>query len=95
VNSNLGGRLPLVDPDTLDAAQRELFDYLRRRVVPWADAAGFRSTTADGEFIGPFNAALRSPTMAGAFLQLQANEERSYRQTKNATRRCPTACGRW
>lgn len=76
MNSNLGGRLPLVDADTLDAPQRVLFDYLRRRVVPWADAAGFRSTTADGKFIGPFNAALRSPTVAGAFLQLQASEER-------------------
>jgi 4-carboxymuconolactone decarboxylase len=73
--SQLGGRLPLVDVDTLDAAQRQLFDYLQTRVVPWADAAGFRSTTADGKFIGPFNAALRSPTVAGAFLQLQASEE--------------------
>jgi 4-carboxymuconolactone decarboxylase len=45
-------------------------------VVPWAHAAGFRSTTTDGKFIGPFNAALRSPTVAGAFLQLQASEER-------------------
>jgi 4-carboxymuconolactone decarboxylase len=80
VNGNgeslLGGRLPLVDIDRLDAAQRELFEYLQTRVVPWADAAGFRSTTADGKFIGPFNAALRSPTVAGAFLQLQASEER-------------------
>ena len=76
MSGNLGGRLPLVDADTLDAAQRELFDHLRARVVPWADAAGFRSTTADGTFIGPFNAALRSPAVAGAFLQLQASEER-------------------
>jgi len=76
VSGNLGGRLPLVDADTLDAAQRELFDYLRARVVPWADAAGFRSTTADGRFIGPFNAALRSPAVAGAFLELQASEQR-------------------
>ena len=76
MSGNLGGRLPLVDADTLDAAQRELLDYLRARVVPWADAAGFRSTTADGRFIGPFNAALRSPAVAGAFLQLQASEER-------------------
>jgi 4-carboxymuconolactone decarboxylase len=75
VNSN-GGRLPLLNAGTLDAAQRQLFDYLQTRVVPWADAAGFRSTTADGKFIGPFNAALRSPTVAGAFLQLQASEER-------------------
>ncbi len=74
--SGLGGRLPLLDADTLDAEQRELFDYLQTRVVPWSNAAGFRSTTADGKFIGPFNAALRSPTVAGAFLQLQASEER-------------------
>ena len=76
MSGNLGGRLPLVDADTLDAAQRELLDYLRARVVPWADAAGFRSTTADGRFIGPFNAALRSPAVAGAFLELQASEQR-------------------
>ncbi|MGO9067537.1 carboxymuconolactone decarboxylase family protein [Mycobacterium sp.] len=76
MSGNLGGRLPLVEADTLDAAQRELFDHLRARVVPWADAAGFRSTTADGRFIGPFNAALRSPTVAGAFLELQASEQR-------------------
>jgi 4-carboxymuconolactone decarboxylase len=73
--SQLGGRLPLLEVDTLDAEQRKLFDYLQTRVAPWADAAGFRSTTADGKFIGPFNAALRSPTVAGAFLQLQASEE--------------------
>jgi 4-carboxymuconolactone decarboxylase len=79
VNSNaesrLGGRLPLLDADSLDATQRRLFDDLQTRVVPWADAAGFRSTTTEGKFIGPFNAALRSPTVAGAFLQLQASEE--------------------
>jgi 4-carboxymuconolactone decarboxylase len=74
--SQLGGRLPLLDADSLDATQRRLFADLQTRVVPWADAAGFRSTTADGKFIGPFNAALRSPTVAGAFLQLQASEER-------------------
>ena len=74
--SDLGGRLPLLDIDMLDDEQRKLLDYLQTRVVPWADAAGFRATTADGRFIGPFNAALRSPIVAGAFLQLQASEER-------------------
>jgi 4-carboxymuconolactone decarboxylase len=74
--SDLGGRLPLLDADELDAEQRELLNYLQTTVVPWADAAGFSATTADGTFIGPFNAALRSPTVAGAFLQLQASEER-------------------
>jgi 4-carboxymuconolactone decarboxylase len=73
--SDLGGRLPLLDIDTLDTEQRELANYLQTRVVPWADDAGFRATTADGTFIGPFNAALRSPIVAGAFLQLQASEE--------------------
>ena len=72
--SQLGGRLPLLDADTLDAAQRKLFENMRARIVPWADAAGFRSTT-DGKFIGPFNAALRSPTVSAAFLELQASEE--------------------
>ena len=76
MSGNLGGRLPLVDADTLDGAQRELFDHLQATVVPWSDATGFRSTTADGKFIGPFNAALRSPAVAGAFLELQASEER-------------------
>jgi 4-carboxymuconolactone decarboxylase len=74
--SDLGGRLPLLDADELDAEQRELLNYLQTTVVPWADAAGFSATTADGTFIGPFNAALRSPTVAGSFLQLQASEER-------------------
>lgn len=76
MNGDLGGRLPLVDADTLDAAQRQLFDHLQATVVPWSDATGFRSTTADGKFIGPFNAALRSPAVVGAFLELQASEER-------------------
>jgi 4-carboxymuconolactone decarboxylase len=74
--SDLGGRLPLLDIDTLDTEQRELVNKLQTSVVPWADDAGFRATTADGMFIGPFNAALRSPIVAGAFLQLQASEER-------------------
>jgi 4-carboxymuconolactone decarboxylase len=80
--SRLGGRLPLLeigdtdDTDTADEPQRELFDYLQTKIVPWADAAGFQSTTTDGKFIGPFNAALRSPIVAGAFLELQASEER-------------------
>lgn len=75
-DSRLGGRLPLVGVDRLDVAQRELFTYLQMKIVPWADAAGFRSTSTDGKFIGPFNSALRSPKVAGAFLELQADEER-------------------
>src|ERR1700722_19961533 len=43
--------------------------------VPWASATGFRSRTADGTFIGPFNALLRSPALAGQFLQFQTSEQ--------------------
>lgn len=76
MSADLGGRLPMVDADTLEGGQRELFARLQATVVPWAQAAGFRSTTADGAFIGPFNAALRSPAVAGAFQELQAGEQR-------------------
>jgi hypothetical protein len=71
----LGGRLPLLDTDTLDDEQRELVDYLMRTFVPWASTTGFRSRTPDGMFIGPFNALLRSPALAGQFLQFQTGEQ--------------------
>ena len=72
----LGGRLPLADPRQLDPAQRELADRMRAEIVPWAHAAGFRATTTDGRFIGPFNACLLNPPLAGEFLRFQATEER-------------------
>jgi 4-carboxymuconolactone decarboxylase len=71
----LGGRLPLLDTDTLDDEQRELVDYLMRTFVPWANTTGFHSRTPDGTFIGPFNALLRSPAVAGAFLRFQTSEQ--------------------
>ena len=70
----LGGRLPLLDTDTLDDEQRELVDYLMHTFVPWASTTGFRSQTPDGMFIGPFNSLLRSPALAGQFLQFQTSE---------------------
>jgi 4-carboxymuconolactone decarboxylase len=54
----LGGRLPLADPTDLVGAQRQLFDKMTSTVVPWARDTGFRSTTDDGRFIGPFNPAV-------------------------------------
>ena len=71
----LGGRLPLLDTDTLGDEQRELVDYLMRTFVPWASTTGFRSRTPDGTFIGPFNALLRSPALAEQFLQFQTSEQ--------------------
>jgi 4-carboxymuconolactone decarboxylase len=67
--------LPLLDTDTLDDEQRELVDYLMHTFVPWASTTGFRSRTPDGTFIGPFNALLRSPALAGQFLQFQTSEQ--------------------
>ena len=65
-DEGMGGRLPLADPANLSAAQRELFDKMTSAVVPWADDTGFRSTTDDGRFIGPFNPALLNPAMTSA-----------------------------
>jgi 4-carboxymuconolactone decarboxylase len=59
----LGGRLPLADPTDLVGAQRQLFDKMTSTVVPWARDTGFRSTTDDGRFIGPFNPALLNPAI--------------------------------
>ncbi|HEY2504600.1 MAG TPA: carboxymuconolactone decarboxylase family protein [Mycobacterium sp.] len=71
----LGGRLSLLEPDALSAAQRELFDRITATAVPWADRSGFVANTADGRLIGPFNPTLLSPEIAAEFLKLQATEE--------------------
>ena len=71
----LGGRLPLLAPEELSGAQKELYDRENTTMVPWADRAGFRSKTPDGKLIGPFNPVLFSPALGGAFLDLQAAEQ--------------------
>ena len=71
----LGGRLSLLEPDTLTAAQRELFDRITNSAVPWARRNGFAADTAGGHLIGPFNPSLLSPEIAAEFLKLQAVEE--------------------
>jgi 4-carboxymuconolactone decarboxylase len=69
----LGGRLPLADPATLDQEQRALFDRIVSRIVPWAEDAGFR-TTSDGRLIGPFNPALLNPAVTASLLDLDVTE---------------------
>ena len=71
----LGGRLPLVDPGTMNAAQRALYGKMMAGVVPWADAAGFQSRDERGHVIGPFNCTLLSPEIGGGFLSLQKVEQ--------------------
>ncbi len=70
----LGGRLPLLRPAEMDEAQKALHDHIATTAVPWAEAAGFRMQTAEGELIGPFNAVLFSPDIGRAFLALQSEE---------------------
>ena len=71
----LGGRLPLADPATLNSTQREIFDRMATRIVPWANDAHFQGTAEDGRFIGPFNPALLNPAIAAPFLDLQFAEQ--------------------
>jgi 4-carboxymuconolactone decarboxylase len=73
-SDRLGGRLPLLNPADFVAAQRELFERMMSRVVPWADDAGFHSTTDDGRFIGPFNPALLNPELTSAAAPLLLGE---------------------
>jgi 4-carboxymuconolactone decarboxylase len=71
----LGGRLPLADPAALNPAQREIFDRMATRIVPWANDAQFQSMAEDGRLIGPFNPALLNPAIAAPFLDLQFAEQ--------------------
>ena len=71
-----GGRLPLADPATFDDEQRSLDGELRAAVVPWADRAGFASTTDSGRFIGPMNIYLHRPRLSRAYLDFILTEQR-------------------
>jgi 4-carboxymuconolactone decarboxylase len=72
--TNLGGRLPLLPPAKLDAAQKELYGRINASYVPWAESSGFQAKTAGGALIGPFNPALYSPHIFASFLALQKQE---------------------
>jgi hypothetical protein len=73
--ATLGGRLPLLDRESLAPAQKKLFDQMMDNVVPRADSAGFVARTDAGQLIGPFNPALLNPAIGSAFLELQFTEE--------------------
>ena len=65
----LGGRLPLYDREALEPAQKELFDWLMNKAVPWAEGAGFQAGIEAGQLIGPFNPALLTPAISKAFIE--------------------------
>jgi 4-carboxymuconolactone decarboxylase len=72
----LGGRLPLQAPESLNAAQRTLYERLVARGGS-EGARPFRNATDHGELIGPFNAMLHAPEIGGAFLALHEAEQRN------------------
>lgn len=75
--SALGGRLPLYDPDALEAGQRELYGLLMNVAVPWAQDARFEASTAAGRLTGPFNPALLTPAISSAFFELAVAEQKN------------------
>ena len=72
----LGGRLPLLDPQALSVAQKEIYDRINRTFVSWFDGIHFQSKTEDGRLIGPFNPILFSPSISSSFLDLHDAEEK-------------------
>src|SRR5258708_18587068 len=74
----LVGRLALLDPLTLSAAQKEIYDRISATFVSWSDRINFQSATDDGRLIGPFNPILFSPGISSSCLDLHdAEEERT------------------
>jgi 4-carboxymuconolactone decarboxylase len=77
LDSELGGRLPLLTPAELDPDQARLRDHLAATRGADARAAGFVLELPGGEVAGPFNAYLRVPGIFQA-LQQWAGEIRHY-----------------
>ena len=76
-SQELGGRLKLLEPSELTAEQRQTYDVIAAKMVPWAKASGFISKTDDDRLIGPFNSILYSPKITFAFLALQEAEQKN------------------
>jgi 4-carboxymuconolactone decarboxylase len=63
-------------PAELSEVQKTVYDHVRSTIVPWAEAAHFKSMTADQRLIGPFNPLLLSPEMTSRFLEVEVSEEK-------------------
>ncbi len=73
--SELGGRLPLIDPDTLTGNQKQLYDHMNSSLIPWSESNGFIGKTSDGKLIGPFNPYLYSRITPGFLQWMQADSK--------------------
>jgi 4-carboxymuconolactone decarboxylase len=69
----LGGRLPLLDPQTLSLAQKQTYDRLNRTWIPWGESIHVQSKTADGRLIGPYNPILFSPVISSSKLRFHSD----------------------
>ncbi|MGO9380844.1 MAG: carboxymuconolactone decarboxylase family protein [Mycobacterium sp.] len=81
---DLGGRLPLYDGEALNPAQKQLYDWLMNVAVPWAEDAKFEARTETGRLIGPFNAALLTPAISSAFIDLAVAEQKNTSVSKRS-----------
>jgi 4-carboxymuconolactone decarboxylase len=80
----LGGRLPLYHGNALNPAQKELYDWLMNVAVPWAEDANFQASTEGERLIGPFNAALLTPAISSAFIDLAVAEHKNTSLSKRS-----------
>ena len=64
-----GGRLTLVDPKSLETEQRNLYDFIDQKFVPWSQKAQFAIKIDGGRYVGPFNTFLYTPKVSKAFLE--------------------------
>ena len=82
----LGGRIKLLRPSDLTAAQKQAYDLVNTTMVPWAEAAGFQSKTDDGRLIGPFNSILHSPAISSASSLCKPPSRSTRRSTSECAR---------
>ena len=76
-DDHLGGRLPLLNPAELSAAQKQIYDRLNAGMIQWGETIPFRSTTSGGRLIGPYNPMLLSPNTTSGFLDFIESDARS------------------
>ena len=62
---HLGGRLRLLDPEQMTAGQRTLLERVAATRGERGRDAGYTVALADGRLVGPFNALIRVPEIAG------------------------------
>ena len=70
-------RLPLLKPEMLEPAQRQIYDRMTAEQVPWATKSGFQAKAPDGRLLGPFNSLLYGPEVGQAYLDYFTAEKKN------------------